>query len=113
MESSGPRKRTLHIAAFPDELKHIIFSKLEFKEKLNAGLVCKEWDNLLRTCTGAARHWDIKYLVKRTVATTDSSKKYSAPYHLSASVARWAHQAYSLSHTKGYKNAITMTSRQC
>jgi hypothetical protein len=88
MESSTPRKRTLHIATFPDELKHIIFSKLDFKEKLNAGLVCKEWGNLLKTCTGAARHWDVGYSVKRTVASPDTWKKDFTPWHSSVSVAR-------------------------
>jgi hypothetical protein len=94
MGKYGPLKRMLHIAAFPDELMHIIFSKLEFRDKVNAGLVCKEWDNLLKTCTGAARHWDIKYVVKRIVASPVAEKQHFTSADSTASVARWAEHLY-------------------
>ncbi len=100
MSTSGSTKRTRHVTSFPNDLMHIIFSKLEMtKDKLNAGLACKEWDQLLKAGTPAARHWDIHYAVKRTVPTTDPEKKYKnfAPDHPSASVERFAHCAFPFS----------------
>ncbi len=103
MEGSAPRKRKLHIAAFPEELLHIIFSKLDLKDKLNAGLVCKEWDKLLKSCTGAARHWDIKYSVKRTLASTNANKKDFRPWLSSVSLARWASLCKHLTSQQGVR----------
>jgi hypothetical protein len=94
MDRSGPAKHTRHVTLFPDDLMHIIFSKLEETEdKLNAGLVCKEWDQLLKAGIPAARHWDIYYTVKRTMPSTDPEKKHKnfTPDHSTASVERSAH----------------------
>lgn len=57
MGRSGIPKRLRHTALLPQELMHLIFEKLEMKDILNAGLVCKEWDQLLRAGTADARHW--------------------------------------------------------
>jgi hypothetical protein len=94
MDRSGSAKRTRHVTLFPDELMHIIFSKLEeTNDKMNAGLACKEWDQLLKAGTPAARHWDIHYTVKRTMPSTEPGKKYKnfTPDQSTASVERSAH----------------------
>jgi hypothetical protein len=83
MDGFGSSKRARHIAAFPDELMHIIFSKVEFQDKKRAGLVCKQWDQLLKAGTAAARHWEIDYTVKRIVESPDANKKIPA-VHLGA-----------------------------
>ncbi len=74
----------------------MIFSQLGFKDKLNAGLACKEWDHMVKDGTAAARHWDINYSVKRTVASTDPEKNYQTltPGHPTANVGRSAQRAY-------------------
>jgi hypothetical protein len=71
---------------------HIIFSKLDFKDKIKAGLACKQWDQLLKAGTPAARHWDIDYSVKRIEPNPGVTKKFRriASDHPSASVARYA-----------------------
>jgi hypothetical protein len=68
--SYGSAKRTHHIATFPDDLMHVIFSRLEFKDKINAGQVCKQWDQLLKAGTDDARHWIVDYDVDTLVSST-------------------------------------------
>jgi hypothetical protein len=94
MGTFASAKRTRHVTSFPDDLVHTIFSKLKFEDKLNAGLACKEWNQLLKS-TPAARHWDIDYSVKRIVASTDHEKPNNFTRDkLSATVGRSAHCAY-------------------
>jgi hypothetical protein len=64
------RKRVRHCPVLPNDLMHNIFSKLDFKDKISAGLVCKQWDRLLKTGTAAARHWVVDYNVDPIVAST-------------------------------------------
>jgi hypothetical protein len=96
MARSGLAKRTRHIAALPDELMHIVFSKLDFHDKIYAGLACKQWDQLLKDGTAAARHWDIEYEVERIVAIPDDDKSNRmVPWdHPCSGVGRCAHSAY-------------------
>jgi hypothetical protein len=61
------QKRLMDIRVLPDDLMHIIFAKLDFRGKINAGIVCKLWDELLRTNTPAARQWVIDYNVDEIV----------------------------------------------
>jgi hypothetical protein len=53
----------------------MILSNLEFEDKVRAGLVCKDWDQLLKARTVGAKHWDVEYnvdrVVKKAVFTTD------------------------------------------
>ncbi len=96
MSTSGSAKRTRDVTSFPDDLMHSIFSKIDLtKDKLNAGLACKDWDRLLQAGTAAARHWDIKYSVKRTVAGTDFEKngKSFMPDHPITSAGRSAQRS--------------------
>jgi hypothetical protein len=64
-----PRESTLSILLLPDDVVHLVFLKLNFKDKINAGLVCKQWDHLLRAGTAAARHWVINYSVDRIITS--------------------------------------------
>lgn len=53
--------RIINILDLPNDAAHIILSKLEFRDKVSAGLVCKHWDELLKAKTGAFRHWVVNY----------------------------------------------------
>jgi hypothetical protein len=68
----GSAKRIRHIAALPHDLMHVIFSKLKFRDKVNAGKVCKQWDQLLKAGTDNPRHWDVDYIVDSLVPSTTS-----------------------------------------
>lgn len=47
-----------HLAPeLPDDLMHVIFSKLHHREKVNAGQVCKSWDRLLKDGSAEGKHW--------------------------------------------------------
>lgn len=61
MGRSHSPKRLRYTAQLPQELWHIIFAKLDLKDKLNVGLVCKHWDQLLRAGTADAEHWRVEY----------------------------------------------------
>jgi hypothetical protein len=49
------------ITDLPHALLYIIFSKLGFKDKINAGKVCKDWDKLLKAGSPGCRLWDVEY----------------------------------------------------
>jgi hypothetical protein len=51
----------------PHDVVHIIFSKLEFLDKIAAGLVCKRWDQLLKAGSTSGRHWFVMYDVNAIV----------------------------------------------
>jgi hypothetical protein len=67
MGRSNSPKRTSYILVLPLDLLHIILSKLNFRDKVNAGLVCKQWEELLTASTPAARHWIVDYNIDRVV----------------------------------------------
>jgi hypothetical protein len=58
-----PPKRMRNLVAFPDDVMHLIFSKLSFKEKISCGLVCKQLDKLLKAGSAGGRHWVVNYHV--------------------------------------------------
>jgi hypothetical protein len=74
MNAPDPLGSTLSILALPDDVVHAVFLKLNFMEKVNAGLVCKHWEHLLRACTVAARHWVVNY----NVDSISSSKAFTS-----------------------------------
>jgi hypothetical protein len=57
----GQRRAPRSTLDLPHDLMHIIFSNLDFDDKVNAGQVSKLWDQLLRANAPAARHWDVYY----------------------------------------------------
>jgi hypothetical protein len=63
------RKRIQQCSVLPEDLLHVIFSKLGFKDKISAGLVCKQWDQLLKTGTPATRHWVVRYRLNSLVSS--------------------------------------------
>jgi hypothetical protein len=65
----GSRDCSLNVLFLPDDLLHIIFAKLKFKDKVSAGLVCKQWEQLLQADNPAARHWVVNYNVDKVVAS--------------------------------------------
>jgi hypothetical protein len=69
MGRSGSPKRIRYVATVPDDLMHVIFSKLDFKDKINAGKVCKQWDQLLKSGTADARHWVVDYNIDSIVSS--------------------------------------------
>jgi hypothetical protein len=58
----------LHVSDLPHDLVHNIFSKLDFNDKISSGLVCKQWDQLLKAGTFASRHWVVDYDVNTVVS---------------------------------------------
>jgi hypothetical protein len=67
MSSSPPRKRTNCLLVLPDDLMHVVFSKLNTREKVIAAVVCKQWDQLLKV---GGRHWDIDFNIDEVVSRT-------------------------------------------
>jgi hypothetical protein len=65
----GSAKRIRHIATFPDELMHVIFSKLEFKDRITSGFVCKQWEKMLKAGKDTPRHWVVDYNVDSCVSS--------------------------------------------
>jgi hypothetical protein len=69
----GSGKLTTQMAALPHDVMNIIFSKLEFRDKIKAGQVSRHWDQLLKTGPAAARHWVVDYdmdaILSRALAT--------------------------------------------
>jgi hypothetical protein len=62
---NASRKHSSNIFDLPDDLMYVIFEKLEFMDKVSAGLVCKHWEQLLRANAPAARQWVVDYNVDR------------------------------------------------
>jgi hypothetical protein len=57
----GAPNGTKQLATLPDDVLHLIFSKLEFRAKISCGLVCTQWDQLLKAGGGAGKHWVVAY----------------------------------------------------
>jgi hypothetical protein len=72
MGGSGSAKRMRHLENLPDDLMHVIFYRLDFRDKVSAGLVCKHWDQLLKIGSAAGRHWVVDYNVNRLVSKSAS-----------------------------------------
>jgi hypothetical protein len=68
MDRRGPPKRMRNLVSVPDDVLHVIFALLEFRDKISAGLVCKQWDHLLKAGSAAGRHWVVVYDVERLVS---------------------------------------------
>jgi hypothetical protein len=69
-----------HILELPIDVMHIIFSKLDFLEKVFAALTCKPWDLILKAGWGNAAHWEVDYnldqiVYGRSCATTHGGRK--------------------------------------
>jgi hypothetical protein len=45
------------VIVLPDDIMHIVFSRLEFRDRVNVGAACKQWEQLLQAGTDVARHW--------------------------------------------------------
>jgi hypothetical protein len=86
MGTSGSSK---HNAILPHDVMHNIFSKLKFEDKISSGLVCKQWDHLLKAGAAAGRHWVVCYNLNRAVSkrpSTTLNKGYDADIMNSADV---------------------------
>jgi hypothetical protein len=69
------RKRTPHTPTLPNDVLHIIFSSLEFIDKINSGLVCKQWEQVLREDT----LWVVEYNVDTLVSAPTMKAKHKRP----------------------------------
>jgi hypothetical protein len=63
MNGSDSPESTLSVLSLPDDVLHVVILKLNFLEKINAGIVCKQWEHLLSSGTVSARHWIVNYKV--------------------------------------------------
>jgi hypothetical protein len=79
MGRPASRKRILLSEVLPDDLLHVIFSKLHFRDKVIAGHVCKHWDQLLKSGTAAARHWVVSYDLDAIIETIELERTPSDP----------------------------------
>jgi hypothetical protein len=70
MVSSTLSKSSFDVLVVPDDVMHMIFSDLDTRVKVNAGLVCKQWDQLLKVRPAAGRHWIIDFNINSVVART-------------------------------------------
>jgi hypothetical protein len=59
-----------HMSVLPDDLLRIILWKLCLSEKITAGLVCKHWDQVLKSGTAASRHWVLDYNIDIILSST-------------------------------------------
>jgi hypothetical protein len=57
------------VIVLPDDIMHIVLSRLEFRDKVNAGAVCKHWEQLLQSGTAVSRHWVVDYNIDRVVSS--------------------------------------------
>jgi hypothetical protein len=62
--------------ALPNDLIYVVFSKLEFTDKIKAGLACKKWDQLLKTGSAAAKHWTVEYNLDVIMANSESAWRH-------------------------------------
>jgi hypothetical protein len=68
MERPGSTKGFNYTARLPEEILHMIFSKLNTREIINAGMVCGEWDKLVKAGTPATRHWVTPHNLDNTLS---------------------------------------------
>jgi hypothetical protein len=74
-----PREPTLSNLHLPDDVMHVVFLKLNFMDKVNTGIVCKQWDQLPRAGTAAARHWVFNYNVDSKAFTREEGPVKADP----------------------------------
>ncbi len=80
MGRTGIPKRVRDTSVLPHDVLHIIFSKLEFHDKVSCGLVCKQWDALLKIGTATARHWIVDYNVNTILSKTAFATRSKQPF---------------------------------
>eukprot|EP00884_Botryococcus_braunii_P000021 jgi/Botrbrau1/10019/Bobra.0012s0106.1 len=76
---------------FPDDVLHLVFSYLTFRDKVTAGLVCKRWDEALRGKLLGHNHWDVHYNLDNLVSVTMSmtQPQQSSSLHPLKKAGRW------------------------
>lgn len=83
MHVSKVPKQELSMVNLPEDLLHMIFSNLGFRDKVSAGMVCKEWEKVLQDGTVATRHWEVDYSVsdaaRKTVSSTSMGPSLQHP----------------------------------
>jgi hypothetical protein len=89
MGGYGSSKRARYSAVLHDDVLHVIFCKLGFRDKINAGLVCKDWDKLLKAGTSTSRHWDVSYNFDKIVSSNAWAIRGLAPERLIDGVGRY------------------------
>ncbi len=89
MDRPGSSKRTKCVEVLPHDVLQIIFSRLEFRDKVRAGLVCKQWDQLLKTGSLPAKHWEVHYNINKIVSRTAYKRRGDIP-ELADGILRYA-----------------------
>jgi hypothetical protein len=77
MAGPNPRQLTRTLDDLPSDILLDTLLEIQFKDKINAGKVCKRWNELLRTSPPAPLHWEVDYnvsaiLLRRAYMVTDS-----------------------------------------
>ncbi len=85
----------------PHDLLRIIFSKLDFHDKIRSGLVCKQWGDFLKTGTLPAKHWDVHYDVDKVVSSTNFAESEVIRGQITDGIGRYA-TLLALSHRRSF-----------
>jgi hypothetical protein len=89
MQKLASSHRFPRVLDLPHDLTHNIFSKLGFNGKINSGLVCKQWDQLLKAGTDAFRHWVVDYDVNTVVFKAARPNAWAVANQLDIIIKRW------------------------
>jgi hypothetical protein len=68
MAGPAPKQLRLTLSDLSNDTLLDVLSDLEFRDKIRAGIVCKRWNNLLKTNPPAGRHWKVDYSVDATLS---------------------------------------------
>jgi hypothetical protein len=63
MYNSDTLERMVNILSLPHDVIINILSKLEFRDKVMAGLACKQWDDILVVGSVGGKHWIVDFNV--------------------------------------------------
>jgi hypothetical protein len=66
-------KRSSYDILLPDEVLRIIFADLGILYKVNVGLLCMQWDEVLRAGTPDTRHWVVDCNVDHAVQVSGAA----------------------------------------
>jgi hypothetical protein len=101
MAGCGSSKRKKLAPVLPQDLLRIIFSRLDFHDKIRSGLVCKQWDQFLKTGTLPAKHWDVHYDVDKVVSSRDCAESEVIRGQITDGIGRYA-TLLALSHRRRF-----------
>jgi hypothetical protein len=91
MARRARRQRTQSLPELPHDVLLTIFPNLDFQQKITAGLVCKHWNEVLKTSTPSPRLWEVEYDVDAILSRLAFTATYDGhvPEDLIAPIVRY------------------------